>query len=130
MTQVFCDETSWTNFLWKKTGGCIMFLILRVKITSCACLDGLGLKFFFHFAKLHSTCIGINYCRKQRNMACKAFWLWLKIFSSIVYINQNSRKKKIKLEILFRKGSIKDISFVLKMGVYSSKLSQDLGNAE
>ena len=49
----FCDETCWTGLLLEKIGGCTNFLILRVKITSCACLDGSGLKLIFHW-KAHS----------------------------------------------------------------------------
>lgn len=33
----------------KKIGGCNTFLILQVKIISCACLDGPGLKLDFHW---------------------------------------------------------------------------------
>ena len=39
----FCNETCWTGLVLQKIGGCASFLTLRVKITSCACLDGSGL---------------------------------------------------------------------------------------
>ena len=45
----FCDETYWTGLLLKKNGECTTFLTLRVKITSCACLDWSGLKLIFHW---------------------------------------------------------------------------------
>ena len=51
--QCFCDETCWTGLLVKKIGGCTIFLTLRVKITSYACLDRSGLKLIFHW-KAHS----------------------------------------------------------------------------
>ena len=50
----FCDETCWTGWLLKKNDGCTTYLILRVKITSCACLDGSGYKLIFHW-KAHSS---------------------------------------------------------------------------
>ena len=49
----FCDETCWTGSLLKKIGGCITFFTLRVKITSCPCLERSGLKLVFHW-KAHS----------------------------------------------------------------------------
>ena len=41
-------EIYWTGLLLKKIGGCTTFLILRVKITSSACLDESGLKVIFY----------------------------------------------------------------------------------
>ena len=42
-------EIYWTGLLLKNIGGCTTFLILRVKRTSCACLDKSGLKVIFYW---------------------------------------------------------------------------------
>ena len=52
-SKCFCDETCWTGLVLKKISGCITFLTLWVKITSCACLERSGLKLIFHW-KAHS----------------------------------------------------------------------------
>ena len=52
-SKCFCDETCWTGLLLKKIGGCATFLTLQVEISSCACLDGPGLKLIFQ-RKAHS----------------------------------------------------------------------------
>ena len=45
----FCDETCWTGLSLKKIGEYTTILTLRVKITSCAYLNGSGLKLIFHW---------------------------------------------------------------------------------
>ena len=82
-----CDETCWTGLLWKKIGGRTTILTLRVKITSCACLDGSEthlplespfLYFVKIYTKLFSRCIWII------GVICNKFWFWLKTFCQIV----------------------------------------------
>ena len=52
-SKCFRDETCSTGLLLKKIGGCATFLTLQVKISSCSCLDGPGLKLIFQ-RKAHS----------------------------------------------------------------------------
>ena len=53
----FCDETCWTGLLLKRIDECTTFLTLRVKITSCVCLDGSGSKLIFHEEPVHFFCL-------------------------------------------------------------------------
>ena len=92
----FRNETCWTGLLLKKISGCTTFLTLRVNITSCACLDGSGLKLVFYwkalfvffveiFTKLFNCYIWIIYYCKQRSVVCSKFrvWLWRFLLRSI-----------------------------------------------
>ena len=45
----FCDATYGTGLLSEKIDGYTTFLNLRVKITSCACLNGSELKLIFRW---------------------------------------------------------------------------------
>ena len=64
----FCDETSSTALLFKRIGGYTTFFNLRVKITSCACLDGSGLKLAFYW-KTH--CVILS--KSSENCLAAAF---------------------------------------------------------
>ena len=64
----FCDETSSTALLFKRIGGYTTFFTLRVKITSCACLDGSGLKLAFYW-KTH--CVILS--KSSENCLAAAF---------------------------------------------------------